>query len=216
MRKQLLAEAFGTMMLVVIGCGAMALNDATGGAIGHANVCLIFGVTVSILVLALGHISSCHINPSVTIALWLEKRFEGRKVLPYIGAQIIGAIIGGLALRMFFSENSNLGATIPTLSMQPAFTIELIISSILFATILFITRYTHKVWAISITVGVAVFLLAFIAGPQTGASMNPARSIGPAIASGNYSALWVYLLAPTLGMIIPGLLIAKDGVTVSR
>lgn len=216
MRKQLLAEAFGTMMLVIIGCGAMALNDATGGAIGHVNVCLIFSATVGVLVVSLGHISSCHINPSVTIALWLEKRFEGRKVLPYIGAQIIGAIIGGFVLRMIFEGNSNLGATIPTLSMQPAFTIELIISSVLFATILFITRYTHKVWAIAITVGVVVFVLALIAGPQTGASMNPARSIGPAIASGNFTALWIYLLAPTFGMIIPGLLIAKDRATVSE
>jgi aquaporin Z len=216
MKKQLLAEAFGTMMLVMIGCGAIALDEETGGAIGHTNVCIIFGVVVTILVFSLSHISSCHINPSVSIALWLEKRFEGKKVLPYIGAQIAGAIIGSVILKMIFPSSETLGTTLPKIATQSAFTIELVISSVLFSSILLVTHYTHKVWVIALTIGAIVFILAYIAGPQTGASMNPARSIGPAIASGNYSALWVYLLAPTLGMIIPGLLIAKDGVTVSR
>lgn len=211
MKKQLLAEAFGTMMLIIVGCGAMALNETTGGAVGHTVVCLCFGVIVSILVFSLSHISSCHINPSVSIALWLEKRFEGKKVLPYIGAQIAGAIIGSVIVKMIFPSSETLGATLPTVTTQSAFTIELVISSILFSTVLLITRYTHKVSVIAITIGAIVFILAFIAGPQTGASMNPARSIGPAIASGNMTALWIYLLAPTLGMIIPGLVIAKTG-----
>lgn len=209
MKKQLLAEAFGTMMLIIIGCGAMVLNQTTGGAVGHTAICLIFGATVAILVLSLGHISSCHINPSVSIALWLEKRFEGKKVLPYIAAQIAGAIIGSAILKMIFPSSQTLGATLPEVTTQSAFTIELVISSVLFSTILFITRYTHKVWAIAITIGVVVTIIAYIAGPYTGASMNPARSIGPAIISGNLTYLWLYLLAPTLGMIIPGLVIAK-------
>lgn len=212
MRKQLLAEAFGTMILIIIGCGAMALNETTGGAVGHFAVCLTFGVVVAVLVISLGHISSCHINPSVSIALWLEKRFEGKKVLPYIGAQIAGAIIGSVILKMIFPSSKTLGATLPEVTTQSAFTIELVISSVLFSTILFITHYTHKVWAIALTIGAIVFILAYIAGPQTGASMNPARSIGPAIISGNMTALWIYLTAPTLGMILPGLIIAKSGI----
>jgi aquaporin Z len=215
-KKQLLAEAFGTMMLVLVGCGAMVVNDVSGGAITHIGICAMFALIVMTMILSIGHISSCHINPSVTIALWLEKRFEGKKVVPYIIAQIIGATFGAFILKILFPNHPTLGATLPQLSFQSVFTIELIISAILFAVVLIITRYTHKLPVIAMTVGITVFVLAFFAGPYTGASMNPARSIGPAIVSGNMTALWIYLTAPTLGMIIPGLIIAKGGVTVSR
>lgn len=216
MKKQLLAEAFGTMMLVFIGCGSVILNDVFGGRVTHVGICIAFALIVMLMIVSIGHISSCHINPSITIALWLEKRFEGKKVVPYIIAQIIGAIIGSYILRMIFPEHPTLGATLPQVSFQSTFTIELIISAILFAVVLAITRYTHKLPVIAMTVGITVFVIAFFAGPYTGSSMNPARSIGPAIVSGNMTALWIYLIAPTLGMIIPGLIIAKGGVTVSR
>jgi MIP family channel proteins len=216
MRKQLLAEAFGTMMLVIIGCGAVIVNDITEGAVTHIGVCLAFVSIVVVMMLSIGHISSCHINPSITIALWLEKRFEGKKVIPYIIAQIVGATIGSFILKILFPTHRTLGATLPQVSFQSTFTIELIISASLFAVVLAITRYTHKLPIIAMTVGVTVFVLAFFSGPYTGASMNPARSIGPAIASGNFTALWIYLTAPTLGMILPGLIIAKNGVSTSQ
>jgi aquaporin NIP len=211
MKRQLLAEAFGTMMLVIIGTGAIVMNDKTSGSITHIGICASFGIIVGVLIYTLSHISSCHINPSVSIALWLEKRFEGKKVLPYISAQIVGAIVGSIIIKILFPSSEDLGATIPKVSIQSAFTIELIISAVLFSSVLFITYYTHKTSAISLTIGIVVFILAMIAGPYTGASMNPARSIGPAIVSGNFTSLWLYLIAPTLGMMIPGLVIAKTG-----
>jgi aquaporin Z len=216
MIRRLIGESVGTFTLVTVGPGAIALNEVTGGMVTHTGICLTFGIVVALMILIFGKISGAHINPAVTIALWIERKFHGRYVLPYIVAQCIGALAAGFVLALLFPASTTLGATLPTVSTQSAFTIEVIISALLFGAVYFITSKTHHVKVIAPFIGSVVFLLAYISGPATGASMNPARSIGPAVASGDLQYLWLYITAPIIGMFIPGLVVSKHGLRTSR
>jgi aquaporin Z len=207
--KPLLAEVFGTFLLIAIGAGAIVLNDSTHGAISHFGICLTFGIVVTAMIVLLGRYSGCHINPSVTIALWVRGILEKEKVIPYIFAQSIGALLAGILLHALAPYHPNLGGTNLSVPLWLGIAIEIVISGLLMSVVIYVVDLKFPVIRAAIAIGAAVFLLAFIAGPYTGASMNPARSLGPAIGSGNTGGLWVYFLAPTIGMILSALIIPR-------
>ncbi|MEM9345965.1 MAG: MIP family channel protein [Planctomycetota bacterium] len=200
-----LAEAFGTFCLVFAGCGAMVVNEVTGGAIGHAGVALTWGLVVAAMIYAVGDVSGAHINPAVTIGFWLARQFPGAKVLPYILSQIIGAVLAAGLLRFLFPSSTTLGATIPhdTGMVMQSFVLELFLTLILMFVILCVAISSKERGLMpGIAIGATVGLEAMFAGPICGASMNPARSLGPAMVSSHseaLSSLWLYLIATTLG-----------------
>ncbi|MEM0915676.1 MAG: MIP family channel protein [Planctomycetota bacterium] len=206
----LTAEFLGTFFLVFAGCGAMLSNDITAGVVGHTTVGIVWGLVVMALIYAIGDISGCHINPAVTIAFWVAGRFPRRKVLPYLVTQFAGATAAALALRLLFPvlEGTDLGATIPSpdTSVVQLFILELLLTFLLMLVILGVsTGAKEKGITAAIAIGGTVGLEALFCGPITRASMNPARSLGPAVVSGDtlaLSTLWVYLVATTLGAIL--------------
>lgn len=196
-----LAELFGTFTLVFAGCGAIVANETYNGALGHLGVALAFGLVVLAMIYAVGNISGAHLNPAVTIGFLLAGRFEKRRVVPYILCQCVGAVLAAGLLRFLYPENENLGATLPNASMLRVFVMETVLSFILMFVILNVsTGAMEKGIMAGVAVGGTVALEALFGGPMTGASMNPARSIGPALVSGNVTALWIYVAAPVLGM----------------
>lgn len=210
MIKKFIAEAVGTFMLVAVGCGAIIANDVTNDSLGLIGICLSFGVIVALMIVFFGKISGCYINPAVTIAEWIRKKIGGKDALLYIIAEILGAIAAGYFLKIISPVHPNLGATIIHVPMWEAFIIEVVISAALFGAILFIRHRTHNLFYIVCFMGFAVFALAMLAGPSTGASMNPARSIGPAVAAGLWSQLWLYIIAPIAGMTAVAIIYLKQ------
>lgn len=201
----LVAEAFGTFTLVFIGCGAIVMNDASGGEVTHVGVALAFGLVVMAMIDAIGDRSGAHINPAVTVAFALARRFSWRRVGPYVVAQIFGALVAAAALRALFPAHATLGATAPAEGFGDArtFALELLLTAILMFVILRVSTGAKERGILAgVAVGGVVAFEALAAGPITGASMNPARSLAPAIVSGDASAmrsLWIYVAAPTLG-----------------
>lgn len=199
----LIAEFFGTFILVFAGCGAIVANAAYAGALGHSGVALAWGLVVMIMIYAFGNVSGAHMNPAVTLTFWLAKRFEGQRVLGYIFAQICGALLGALFLKVLFPSDTSLGSTLPNAGLWECFLMEALLSFILMFVIFGVsTGHQEKGIMAGIAVGGTVALDAMFGGPMTGASMNPARSIGPALVSGNLEALWLYIAAPVLGMFV--------------
>lgn len=195
------AEIVGTFLLVFAGCGAVVVNDLYGGALGHLGINTVFGLVVMAVVYSLGSVSGAHINPAVTIGFWVAGRLEAKLIPQYVCAQIIGALLAGVLLRILFPEHTSLGGTLPAIDIPRAFLLEVVISFALMYVILNVsTGELEKGIMAGAAVGGMVALLALFAGPVTGASMNPARSIGPALAAGNLTSLWIYILAPVLGM----------------
>ena len=190
MPRALLAELIGTYALVFFGPGA-AVVDAQTGALGHAGVALVFGLTVTVVIAALAPISGAHINPAATFALVLAGRFSLRRALPYVLAQLSGAVLAAYTLLALFGLKGNLGATLPAGSAGQAFALETVMTFFL----LLVALRSGLPWAVGAVVG----LEAMMGGPITGASMNPARSFGPALASGLWTAHWLYWAAPLLG-----------------
>ena len=198
--RKYIAELIGTYGLVFCGTGAIIINDLTGGTVTHAGVAITFGAIVMAMIYAFGDISGAHINPAVTIAFWLSGRFPGREVLPYITAQLVGAVLASGTLILLFPEHSNLGATLPANSALQSFVLEVILTFFLMLVIMHVSTGSKEIGRLAgIAIGGVVLLEAMFAGPISGASMNPARSIAPALVSGELSHLWVYLTAPTLG-----------------
>ncbi len=198
-RKRLLAEAFGTFALVFAGTGAIVMNDVSGGAVTHVGIALTFGLVVMAMIYAVGDISGAHLNPAVSIAFWLAKRFPLRSVAPYIASQLIGATAASLLLRLLFAHPT-LGATHPAGSAWQSFGLELVLTAILMFVILGVsTGAKEKGLLAGVAIGGVIAFEALAAGPICGASMNPARSLAPAIVSGNFTDLWIYLTAPVLG-----------------
>lgn len=203
--NKLIAEAFGTFCLVFAGCGAIAVNEVTGGAIGHAGVALTWGLIVAAMIYAVGEVSGAHINPAVTLGFWLAKQFPGAQVLPYVAAQVIGALLAGVALRLLFPTSTTLGATIPhDMGMVwQTFALEVLLTLILMFVILCVAVGSKEQGLMAgIAIGATVGLEAMFAGPISMASMNPARSLGPAVVSLNGDALtslWAYLVATIIG-----------------
>lgn len=197
-----LAEAVATFFLVFIGPGAAVVDAATSGAIGHGGISLAFAFVVLAMIYATGHISGAHINPAVTVGFWAAGRFPGRLVVPYIVAQCTGAVGAAFMLRSILTPHFEAGATVPTVSMAGAFGIEVVLSfGLMFVIMAVATDERVSEGFAGIAVGLTVGFCSLMGGPLTGASMNPARSFGPALASGVWEAHWLYWGAPFLGAV---------------
>ena len=195
-----LAEALGTFALVFAGTGAIVINDVSRGAVTHVGIALTFGLVVMALIDALGDISGAHFNPAVTLGFWAARRFPTRLVLPYIGSQCAGAILASLLLRMLFWDHATLGVTLPAGPWMQSFVFEVVLTAGLMFVIFNVSAGAREQGLLAaVTIGGVVALEAMFAGPICGASMNPARSLAPAVVSGQWSALGIYLTAPVLG-----------------
>ncbi len=202
MFKQIVAEFIGTFTLVFAGTGAIVVDTLTG-KIGYIGIAMTFGLAVAVMVYSLGHISKAHFNPAVTIGFVSVRKFEKKLVLPYIIAQTGGAILASGLLFMMFGNIGNLGATLPRGSWIQSFILEVVMTFFLMFVIISVaTDARVKTGVSGIAIGGIVALDALFGGPISGASMNPARSIGPAIVAGTYGNLWIYLIAPVVGSLI--------------
>ncbi|QHI39286.1 Aquaporin Z 2 [Kordia antarctica] len=200
--RRYLAEFIGTFALVFCGTGAIIVNQQTDGILGLVGISLAFGIIVMAVIYIFGNISGAHINPSVTIALTIEKVITKKDASFYIIAQIIGAIIASVLLKFIFPESSTLGATLPSGELLQSFIIEMVLTFFLMLTILGITSKKEFSAIAGLIIGLVVTGIILFAGPISGGSFNPARSFAPAIISGNMTALWIYITAPTLGAIL--------------
>ncbi|WP_437230722.1 MIP/aquaporin family protein [Planctomicrobium sp. SH661] len=199
-RHKFIAEVIGTYILVFAGTGAVVANQVSGGEITHVGIALTFGFVVMTLIYTIGDISGAHINPAVTIGFWVAKRFPGKLVLPYVLSQCLGAILASATLRLLFFENPGLGGTHPAGPWWQSFILELLLTAILMFVVLNVTTGSQEKGLMAGTaIGSLIALEAMFAGPISGASMNPARSLGPALVSGQLSSILIYLTAPVLG-----------------
>src|SRR5688572_10356798 len=198
--KRFAAEFFGTFFLVFAGTGAIIINEVTSGGISHVGIALTFGLVVLAMIYTFGEISGAHLNPAVTIGFFLARRFQGKEVLPYILAQLAGALAASGLLCFLFPTSRTLGATVPGGSDVQSLILEFILTFFLMVVILRVsTGAKEKGITAGIVVGSVIALEAMFAGPICGASMNPARSISPAIISGNIEHLWVYIAGTIAG-----------------
>jgi aquaporin NIP len=200
MRNKLLAEFIGTFSLVFAGTGAIVADTVFGGVVTHIGIAIVFGLTVMTMIYAVGDISGAHFNPAVTFAFWVVGRFPRREVVPFIFSQICGALLGSTVIWLVFPQQTNLGATIPSIPPMQAFIVEIILAfTLMFVIIHVSTGAKEKGLMAGAAIGSTVGLEAIFAGPLTGASMNPARSLAPAIYSNQLHSLWIYLIAPFIG-----------------
>jgi aquaporin NIP len=197
--RRFVAESLGTFILVLAGTGAMVVNEVSHGAIGHVGVALTFGLVVLAMIHALGDVTGAHLNPAVTLALFVRRDLPKAHVLPYLSAQCLGAVLASGTLRLLFPQAVDLGATVPSGSAMQSFVLETILTFILMLTILRASTNRNEA---SLAIGAVIGLGALFAGPISGASMNPARSLGPALISGQLTHLWIYLSAPVLGALL--------------
>jgi aquaporin NIP len=197
------AEMFGTFCLVFAGTGAVVVNSSTQGSISHAGVALTFGLVVMAMIYAVGNISGAHLNPAVTLAFCVARRLSVWLAPIYLAGQLIGAIFASLCVWLIFGNVASLGATLPAGSPLQSFALELILTLILMVVILCVSTGPKEAGIMAgIAVGGVIALEAMFAGPISGASMNPARSLAPALVSLHLHHLWLYLLAPTIGALL--------------
>lgn len=200
LRTQVLAEFIGTFGLVFAGCGAITINAVTDGAIGHIGIALSFGLIVMAMIYAVGHVSGAHINPVVTLAFCATRQFPIGQVPAYMAAQFAGAISAALVLRVMFGNVAGLGATVPRNGSGQSLVLELLLTFVLMFVIMAVATDVRAAGqTAAIAIGGTVGLCALFAGPISGASMNPARSIGPAIVSGTWTGQWLYVAGPVVG-----------------
>ena len=189
--------------MVFCGCGAMTINEVTGGTVTHVGIGLTWGLIVMAMIYAFGETSGAHFNPAVTIAFAYAKKFAWKEVPKYIIVQILGAFVASGILLFLFPESEFLGSTIPKVDVWRAFVLELLLTFFLMVTIINVSTGSKEIGVIAgIAIGGVVLLEAIFAGPITNASMNPARSLGPNIVSGNIEGLWLYVVAPILGALL--------------
>lgn len=195
-----MAEITGTFALVFCGTGAMVIDKETGGAVSHVGVAITFGLIVMSMIYALGDISGAHLNPAVSIAFVIAGRLPVKNLGIYIASQITGALLASGVLKILFPANELLGSTLPAGSAMQSFILELILTFLLMLVIINVATGSKEQGLFAgIAIGSVVLLEAMFAGPVCGASMNPARSIGPAIVSGHTKYLWIYIAAPVAG-----------------
>jgi MIP family channel proteins len=199
--RRYVAEAIGTFTLVAIGPGA-AMVAARTHAFGHSGVALAFGLAVTLIVASSGHLGGAHVNPAVTIGFWSVRRFPGRDVLPYIVAQCVGAIAASAALGWILGPVGAFGATVPALPLAQSFAVEAGFTAILGFVIMGVATDERTPAGVApLAIGATVFAGALVTGPLTGGSFNPARTLGPAVIGGVWTAHWLYWIAPTIGMV---------------
>jgi len=206
--KKYIAELIGTYALVFFGTGAIIVNDIANNSFGLTGIAIAFGLVVTMMIYTFGSISGAHINPAVSIAFYFKKDISLKNTLYYILFQIIGAILASLTLKILFTDHQTLGMTLPSGSVLQSFIMEIISTFFLMLVILGITEQeTIQVQSLAgILIGATVTAMIFTAGPISGGSFNPARSIGPAIVAGNFQYLWLYVLSPILGALVAVLL----------
>lgn len=197
--KRYIAEAIGTFCLVFAGTGAIVINDVSGGAVTHVGIGLTFGLVVMAMIYAVGDVSGAHLNPAVTFGFWLAKRLPGRIAAPYMASQLIGAFAASGLMWVMFTHPT-LGATHPAGSAAQSFTLETVLTAMLMFVILSVAAGPKEKGLLAgVAIGGVIAFEALFAGPISGASMNPARSLAPAVLSGAVHDVWIYLAAPVLG-----------------
>jgi aquaporin NIP len=202
-RQRLFGEFFGTFALIFAGTGAVVVNQTQNGVIGHAGVAIVWGLVVLAMIYAFGDVSGAHFNPAVTLGFCAAGRFTLREAVPYIAVQCLAATTASSLLRVLFPENVMLGATLPVGPVWQSWILELVLTWMLMLVVLNVsTGPKEKGITAGIAVGAVIGLEAMFAGPICGASMNPARSLGPALVSGHLGSLWIYLTAPVLGALL--------------
>jgi len=203
MLRKLLSEFLGTFALVFAGTGAIVINHASGGAITHPGIAMTFGLIVLAMIYTFGDVSGAHFNPAVTTAFAAARRFPWREVPGFVGAQLLGAFAASGLLRFLFPADATLGATLPAGTAMQSFILEVVLTFFLMLVILSVsTGAKEKGITAGIAIGAVIALEAMFAGPICGASMNPARSISPAVVSGHLEHLWLYLAGPLLGALL--------------
>jgi aquaporin Z len=198
--KIVAAEFVGTYGLIFFGTGAIIINDSSGGIVTRYGIALAFGLAVFAMIALFGDVSGAHLNPAVTFGLSLAGRFPPSAVASYIVSQISGAVAASATLGLLFSQHTTLGSTVPAGAATQSLLVEVLATAILMLVILNVPTGGRKKKAIAaVSIGITIALAALIAGPISGASLNPARSLGPALVTGELSKLWVYFVGPVLG-----------------
>ena len=199
--RALVAEFIGAFALVFAGCGAIAVDGQTG-ALGHVGIAVAFGLVITVMIYALGHISGAHFNPAVSVAFAVGRHFSWRSVATYAAAQVAGATVAALALRATLGPSADLGVTRPAGADLQALSWEVTFTFFLVLVITAVATDTRAVGeAAALAIGGTVALGALVGGPISGASLNPARSIGPALVSGDLAGLWIYVVGPVAGAV---------------
>ena len=198
--KKCLAEMLGTFGLVFAGTGAIVINKVSNGAVTHPGIALTFGLVVMAMIYTFGGISGAHLNPAVTLGFFLARLFPGRDVPRYIASQLCGALFASALLRMLFGNEAHLGATLPAFSAMQSFVLEIVLTGLLMLVILCVSTGPKELGVMAgAAIGGVIAFEAMFAGPICGASMNPARSLAPALVSGHLESVWIYLAAPVIG-----------------
>lgn len=201
--RKYVAETIGTFALVFCGTGAIIINQETEGAVTHVGIAITFGLIVAAMILALGDVSGAHLNPAVTLGFAALKKFPVKHIVPYIVSQAVGAFAASVLLKLLFPENEFLGSTIPAGSPWQSFALEVILTMLLVLVIFNVVFITNAgKTAVAVAIGGVVGLEAMFAGPICGASMNPIRSISPAVVSTHTEYVWIYILAPLSGALL--------------
>lgn len=197
------AEAAGTFILVLAGCGAVVADNFLDGALGPFGIAAAFGAALLAVVYSIGHISGAHVNPAITLAFAAARDFPVKHAVGYIVAQVLGAVLAASVLRLLFGDVANLGAPGPTVSIAAAFGAELVFAFMLMFVVESLATDTRAIGSMAgLGIGSTLLLGVLLAGPLSGGSLNPARAVGPALVSGTWSAHWVYWVAPILGALV--------------
>lgn len=213
--KKYIAEIIGTFALIFCGTGSAIINEVTGGVVGQVGIGITFGLIVMTMIFTFGSTSGAHLNPAVSIGFSALKKLNRTDLLGYIAAQLLGAFLASYTLAFLFPSSTNLGATLPSGSQSQSFILEVILTFFLMLVILFVSQNKENSKFTPLAVGAMVGLEATFAGPICGASMNPARSIAPAMVSGNINSLWIYIVATIIGALLASFTwkyLAEEGV----